>query len=82
MAKILIIINGWKLKSGVTGHFIYVPLNVKPNPLACQPLRHSTYSEKPPGPAHRSAKYNRSFGPIKSLYNQANSSLLTLSYLK
>ncbi|RMX46314.1 hypothetical protein pdam_00000654 [Pocillopora damicornis] len=33
-----------------------VPLKVKPNPLACQPFRHRTYSEKPPGPAQISAK--------------------------
>ena len=47
-----------------------VPLKVKPNPLACQPFRHRTYSEKPPGPAQISAKYNKSFGPTTSLYNK------------
>ena len=47
-----------------------VPFKVKPNPLACQPLRHSTYSENPPGPAQISAKYNSSLGPTTSLYNQ------------
>jgi len=49
---------------------MHVPLKVKPNPLACQPLRHRTYSENPPGPAHISAKYSSSLGPTTSLYKQ------------
>ena len=34
----------------------FLPLIVKPKPLARQRLRHSTYSLNPPGPAQTSAK--------------------------
>jgi len=39
---------------------------VNPNPLASQPLRQSTYSLKPPGPAQMSAKYSRSCDDMSS----------------
>lgn len=53
-------------------HVKTVPFKVNPKPLQCHPFLHNIYSEKPPGPAQMSAKYNRSIEPSSSFYLVGN----------
>ena len=69
-----------------------LPLKVSPNPFESHFFLHKTYSEKPPGPAHMSAKYRSScgettlwplssFGLVNMKSNEASSSAIFIAAL-